>query len=90
MSAVIDLIATLSDEDLKEAVRHLRAFDDADTEVPAQSALRRLVEHMERDRCMDGATALAVARIGLMRAAAYKWIDEHARPGDAPPQSHDR
>jgi hypothetical protein len=63
-------IAALSDEDLKDAIRNLKAFDESD--VPAQGVFRRVAESV----VASGRTeedAIGFSRYALLRAAAYRW-----------------
>jgi hypothetical protein len=72
MNKIQSIIAALSEEDLREAVLHLKATDDS--EVVPEGALRRVVQTMVDEANLTDSDAFGIARIALLQAAAYRWV----------------
>jgi hypothetical protein len=72
MNNIDTIISGLSDDDLKAAVRELKAFDE--TDAPAEGVFRRVVEALMANGTSDS-NAVGFTRYALLRAAAYRWAD---------------
>lgn len=77
MNRIDTIIAALSEQELKEAIRGLRAFDD--TGAPAEGAFRRVVDALMENKLAFDLDAVGLSRYALLRAAAYRWADLEAK-----------
>ena len=72
MNIYPEILDALSDEELKEAVREFKVWDDNENGVCPPGVLRRLILNLvERGQLED--TAIGVCRYGIHLRAARKW-----------------
>jgi hypothetical protein len=77
MSKTEAIVSTLSDDDLTDAIRGLKIFDE-NLNAPAEGTFRRVVETVTSELETSGENAVGFSRLALLREAAYRWAGAKA------------